>query len=267
MDIHGVHDLSIETLGLRRLKHLLQLEARVAANLSSNMKNDDLFRFDGVDRIDEFQEVALSVRNRLQTKVMIGGKLETWEFLDFGLQIELYPDSSRDTVAFNENNFFPPFHWIPLGPLTSAGDFPERRWSNLFWDFRLQPRNFFGLQGRGQYNPEFDQEERREISVNLQPLPSVSVSVGNTYVRDVTNAYTAGLAMRIAEKWTVSLRTQYDFRAGAFTQQQIVVGRDLHDFILEVSLENNPGRDERRVFFAIVPKFLANTKVSTRPGP
>lgn len=259
-DIHGAHDLTWEWLGLRRLRHILQLEARFAEHIRVDRDPSEFVPFDETDAIAEFAEASFSVRNRLQTKDAEG---KTFEFLDFGLQVEYYPHPRRDTRAFTSNNFEPPFHWITLAPPDLGGPFDERHWSNLHWDVRVTPRNVFTLEGRGEYNFEDHQEEAREFSLGVRPFEALSFSIGSTFIRDITNAWTGSLNWQIAEKWYVSVAVSYDFRTDDFIDQTYVLGRDFHDFILEGVFENDEGRDDRRFYVTLVPKFLGSRGLSS----
>lgn len=268
-DLHGVGNFSIPAFGIHKVRHILQLETRFASNFhSSHEDTSDLFRYDEVDRLNRFDEVAFSIRNRFQTKLKTGDKWETWEFLDLGVQIEYYPNRARDTTVFNENNFAPPFHWITLAPETpGGGDFVERRWSNLHWDIRVNARNFFTLEGRGEYNLTSSREEAREFTLWTRPIPWLAVSVGQTFYREITDAYSLGVSWRPDEKWTLSAGGQYDNRTGEFTYQRAVVSCDFHEFILEGVFENDVGRDEQRFFVNFVPKLLGLTVSTYNPDP
>ncbi|MBI2900078.1 MAG: LPS assembly protein LptD [Planctomycetes bacterium] len=212
-DIHGVHDLRIEGIGLNRVRHILQLEARYASNFTAD--SVEVFPYDATDAAAEFEEASFSVRNRFQTKLLVDGKMQTWEFLDLGLQIEYYPNPLRDTTAFNENNLAPPFHWIALAP-----PFERRHWSNLHWDVSFRPRSILAVEGRGEVDLDASREEAREISLSLRPFAWLSVAVGQTYYRDITDAYTLGITWRPTEKWTLSIGGQYDVEADSFTKQR-----------------------------------------------
>ncbi len=256
VDIHGVHGLTWKAIGLRRLRHIVQLEARYAHNIHSTEKSSSLYPFDDTELIDEFEEAVFSFRNRLETKVIEEGEEKSWEFFDLGVTVEYYPNPDRDTTSFRATNHLAPFHWITLAPDPVGEAFPLRHWSNIHWDMRFRLRNSVGLSGRGEYNFEVEQEESREIAFHVSPFSGLTLSAGGTYVRGVTNAWSASLRANLGEKWSLQATVQYDFDAEAYTEQKLVVGRDFHDFVVQGVFENDEGRNEQKYYVTVVPKFL-----------
>ena len=80
--------------------------------------------------------------------------------------------------------------------------------------------------------------------------------MGQTFVKNVTNAYTGGVAWALTEKWAVSALAQYDYSIRDFLKQEFVVSRDFHDFQIEIIWEHDYSRDENRFLVGFVPKFL-----------
>ena len=74
----------------------------------------------------------------------------------------------------------------------------------------------------------------------------------------------------LTPKWSVSVLGQYDFKAGAYLRQELVVARDFHDFSIEAVYERDFTRDENRFLVAVVPKFLGKAGLRRshlyRPG-
>ncbi|MBI2932752.1 MAG: LPS assembly protein LptD [Planctomycetes bacterium] len=254
--VSGIHDVTWEAVGLRRVRHIMNLEGAYTHNVKNTLDPAELFPFDDVDLLDEFEEVAFEMRHRLQTKVADGDKTATHEFLSLGAAVEYYPEAGRDTRDFEVSNFEPPFHWITLAPHDSTGVLERRLWSNVNWDVRMQPRNFFAVTATGEYNPVHRQEEARQYSVLFTPTETLSADVGEVFVKDLTTAFTVGLKWQMTERWRVDATGQYDFESDEFLNWRAVLTRDFHDFNVEVVAEANETRDERRFYITAYPKFI-----------
>ncbi|MBI4565058.1 MAG: hypothetical protein HY716_10240 [Planctomycetes bacterium] len=247
----GIYDCWWEFIGLHRLRHIIQLEGRYGAALVNTL-DSALFPYDAVDGLDEFEEITVKMRHRFQTKVPVGDRMDTVEFLELGVQAEYYPRAERDTLALNPNNFTYPFHWISLAPPFDE----ERRWSNIHWDALFQPSKYFAALASGEYNPVLDREEVREIAFRFAPSPALLLSAGQVFVADVTNAFAVNSRWAVTEKWKVTAELQFDFKTGDYISRKATVGRDFHDFLFELIFEEDVGREERKYYFTFVPTFL-----------
>lgn len=266
--IHATHpDVVWERVGLRGLRHVIEIEARYTNNFSNNVDPADLFAYEPVDQLDRFEEAAFEVRQRFLTKDSNG---KPFDFLTFTVGIEYYPDFSRDTTFPNANNIVDPFNWIPVTGRPSSFTYERRNWSNIHYEFSLRPRNFFTVSGAGEYNPLTHTEEVREVGITLTPIEGFTASVGQTRVKGVTDAVTLGMTWALTQKWSVSVFGQYDFRAAQYLKQEVVVARDFHDFSLEGVFERDFTRGENRFLVAFVPKFLGKAGLRRshlyRPG-
>ncbi len=241
-----------DLVGLRGLRHVVELEARYANTVDNTLPPSELFPYEEVDQLDVFEEAAFELRQRFLTKDEHG---KPFEFLNATVGVEYYPDSDRDSLSADPNNVVPPFNWIPLASTTAAGEFVRRQWSNFHYDLEFQPRNIFRVRGGGEYNPETRKEEVREVGVGLAPAEGLALSAAQTFYLGVTDAYAFGVTWGLTEKWAVSAAVQYDFKADEYVSQGAVVSRDFHDFLLQVVLERDFGRDEQRFYLAFVPKF------------
>jgi lipopolysaccharide assembly outer membrane protein LptD (OstA) len=254
--VHGTHpEVVWERVGLRGLRHVIEVESRYTNNFFNTVDRADLFPYEPVDTIDRFEEVAFEVRQRFLTK---DASNQPFEFATLTVGIEYYPDSRRDTTSVNATNFFEPFNYIPLTSHPGSGVFERRNWSNINYDFSLRPRNLFTLQGSGEYNPVTHAEEFRDVGVTITPTSGFLLALSQTRVKGVTDAVTLGMTWALTAKWSVSVSGQYDFRTGEYLKQELVVARDFHDFVVEAVFEREFTRDENRFLVALVPKFLGN---------
>jgi hypothetical protein len=252
--LHATHpDVAWERAGIRGLRHVVEVEARYTNNFFTSVHNTDLFPYEPVDQLDRFEEVSFELRQRFLTKDAAN---QPFEFLTVTLGIEYYPDSRRDTQSAQASNFVSPFNWIPLTAHPSTGVYERRNWSNAFYEVALSPRNLFTLTAAGEYNPVTHAEDVREVSVSFTPFEGFTGLVSQTRVKGVTDAFTLGMTWALTPKWSVSVFGQYDFKAGDYLRQELVVARDFHDFAIEAVFEREFTRDENRFLVAFVPKFL-----------
>jgi hypothetical protein len=252
--LHGTFPDAVHAgLGLRGIRHVLELELRYAGAFSATRSGALLYPFEEGDEPGLFEEAVVELRQRLLTRDENG---KPFEFLSLAVAAEFYPDAGRDGVApFVAGRLFP-FHWITLGPDPRSGTFGTRSWSNLHYDFSLTPKSFFSLRASGEWNPESGEEEVREWELSVAPSDSVRLSGGQTLVRGVTDAWNADLRLKIAEKWELSGGVLFDFRADRFVTQYLVVSRDFHDFILQFIAERDDRRNGETLYVTVVPKFL-----------
>jgi hypothetical protein len=271
MQIHGTHPgVAWDFVGLRGLRHIVEMEGRYADALDCSLSPSEVFPFEDLDQLDEFREWSFEMRQRFKTR---GEDGRAFEFLDVGAEIEYYPDARRDTASYRPDTIMPPFNWILLAPDAGTGAYPRRHASNLHYEAAFRPREFLRLGAGGEYNYETRHEEVRELSVGVTPFEGFSASMTHTFVRGLTDAYTFGASWAFTEKWRVSGAVQYDFRVDEYVSQNAVIGRDFHDFVLEAVVERDYGRDEQRFYLSFLPKFLARSAASrvrrhaAGPGP
>ncbi len=255
-NVAAVHDLIWEEIGLHRVRHIAHLEVTYASSFESTVDPAELPQFDAVDGLGRFEEVSIEMRHRLQTKYKSGDTWATHEFFSLGASIEFYPAAFRDSTRVATDNFEPPFHWITLAPTDTSGVLRERDWSNLHYFLSVRPRELFTLSAYGEYNFHDSQEEIRQYLLTVQPIGAMKATVGEVFVKDVTTAFTVGLDWQITEQWRVQARGQYDFDFDQFLHWRVVLGRDLHDFMIELVAEVDETRDDRRVYVTAYPKFV-----------
>jgi hypothetical protein len=256
VNVHGTFaGASLPDVGLRGLRHVAELELRYANVIDAREADGgDLFVFEEVDALDVFEEVALELRQRFLTKDEQG---KPFEFFSAVAEIEYYPDSERDTRGPFVSNYEDPFHWIGLAPSDGLGSFERRHWSNLHYQAEFRPKTFFSLSGAGEWNPVTKHEEARETTLTLRPLEGIAAGASHMFVRGVTDAWSGSLSWAMTPKWSVGAAIQYDFQTKEPISQNLVMSRDLHDFLLQLVVERDFGRDDDRVYVAIVPKFLS----------
>lgn len=261
---HKVYDTQVPSIGLRGLRHIVELDARYAGNLSMNERPEDLKQFDQVEQADLFDEVYLELRNRFQTHGA-GGPDDSFEFLNIGLAVEYYPNPERDSGRFNAQNYLPPMSWI-TGKSTHKGAFDERDFSNLELDWSFTPRSVFSFEGQAEYNTVSFQFVSLDTTVRMTPWPTVSLFLTDHYLEEISNSVTFGMNWRATPKWTLRATETYDFDKQLFTQHTFGVSRDLHDFVLDLEARYDRQKDDLTIAFLFYPKAAPRLKLHAKAG-
>lgn len=251
------------TLGMNGLRHIVRVDTRYVNNYHANVAPEELYFYDDVEDLGEFEEVSFELRNRFLTRVRSGDKLIPHEFFSVGLGWEIYPDKNRDTSRYRRQNFLPPFNWMTAAP-DKDGIFQQRAQSNLYWDLTLTPKDYVSLTTLGEYNPHDRTTETYEVMLYAYPSSTLSISVDQRFVNGTTKGTTYGGQLRIADAWSFSATTLYDYRLKEYVKYSTDLTRDFHDFLLDVGFESDRARDERRFLVAITPKFLGKRLGSGR---
>ncbi len=250
--VHATNaDLTWDTGGLRGLRHVAEAEARYAVSFYNNLEASEVYPFEPVDQLGEFEEVALELRQRFLTRDAAG---KPFEFLMAVASIEYYPESSRDTQSMRADNVETPFNWIGLAP--DGGTFERRDWSNLFYEVSFTPRGFLNVRAAGEYDSYADVERVREVVATMTPLENLVLGGSHTFVQGITDAYTFSVSWGLTPKWSILGTAQYDFESDEFVGQAVRVGRDFHDFLVEAVVERDFAREDHRFYVTVVPKFL-----------
>jgi len=249
-----VYDVDIESFNLHKLRHITNLEMKFTNNFYTNLHKNELLQFDYVDEIDNFSELAFEFRNRFQTKVKKGEKTEVVEFLDISAGIEYYPKYKRDTTTLRNVNFLPPFNYISIMP-DKYGIYEDRKFSDIYTTLQFSPTQYFDFRVFDEYNPSERTEETRSITLGIKPAEKIKMDISQNFVKDITNTYSAKLSLNPVDIWTLKFAYDYDFKNNRTVKEGISIIREFHDFFLSISLENDPSKDDKSIWFNIIPKF------------
>lgn len=253
--LRRVYDVDNDFLNIHKLRHIMDFEMRFTNNFYTNTHKSELIQFDSMDAVDEFKELAFGLQNRFQTKVKNGDKMDILEFLDINCGIEYYPNYDRDTTSFEDTNFLPPFNWITL-PLAKDSIYRDRKYSNIYSSLRFKPTKYFYLYVSDEYNPNNGDEEIRNATINIKPIETMDINIGQSFSKNITNTYGINFSWKLADVWSLGFSNQYDFKNDRTIKEALFINREFHDFFLGFTLENNPTRGEKQILFNIIPKFL-----------
>jgi lipopolysaccharide assembly outer membrane protein LptD (OstA) len=238
-----------DILRLEGIRHIASLEARWFDQYTS-IPSKDVWQFDAVDQVENFQEIALELRNRFETKNPKTG--EIYDALNIGLALEFYPDPARDTHRRNPQNNLYPAYWITVHP-DDEGRYRSRRVSSLNLDVEAVVRDQLTLKGVVDWSPYTRHIEETHAEFRFIAAENLTFRLTQQYVRGLTSTVGAGFDLKLSEKWTISGQTEYDFKARRALKHEYGLRRNLHDFDLELRLRYDSGRDEFSASIGLIP--------------
>ncbi len=235
-------------IGLDGLRHIIQPFTNFSYVASTDDNPADIFQFDryqpttqlppidfpqftAIDSIDNWTIWRVGVRNRLQTR--------------------------RDDVTIN---------WMELETFVDINfddPFDRTPYSNLFNRFSFSPLPWASLAISSQV-PMFDKGFTEvNTGINLQPMRSLSVSLGHRYLNENpffgnSSLYQFGGYYRVNDNWGVGVSEQYEAATGVLEQQRYAVYRDLTSWVASVGavIRDNAGVKEYGVLLTFTLKAL-----------
>jgi hypothetical protein len=252
---HHVYHVTWDLIGLNDLRHIVSGEVRYTNAYACTIPSDDLIAYDHVEGADKFQEIAVSLTQRFQTKVGPPEKRMIIDFLTLHTAIEFYPDPERDTTQRRIQNYLSPFNWITLPPEPDGVTFAERRYSNLFWFAELTPSGRLSLRADGEYNLKDRRPEVTDLTGSAAPFDWIQVSVGYYNSHDVTESVRVTTFLRPSPRLNLYALYGYDLHSRAVMERKVAAQWDFHDAYLEVSVSIDPIHDEKKYLVGVTPKF------------
>ncbi len=232
-------------------RHQISLDMRYAQNFHVSVNPRELYKMDEVDEINEFEEIALGLKNSFRQKDL--------EFLMLSLGMEYYPDRERDTGFLNANSFSYPFYYI-TNFLIPTETFEKRAFSNLHSNTVIRPLGNLTITSSAEYSTVNNRLEVTSNSVYFSLGSFASASFSQYYLRNGPDAHALSVNILFSDKWRVIAQAQYDFNANRFTNQTVKTIADFHDVTFNIIYERDFGRNDQRFFVTLLPKILTSKK-------
>ncbi|MBI4028169.1 MAG: LPS-assembly protein LptD [Verrucomicrobia bacterium] len=224
----------------RRPNELFQFDAdRSSYGINKNLTPIDFPQYTGVDSINKRNVFRPALRQRLQTK----RDGATWDLAE----LLIYQDILADKTA------------------------GEKTFSDLFAEFSTKPVRWLSLGWGGRY--DYDQGQIREStsSATVFQKKDWKVALSHYYFRDVGNQMGVSYSWAINENWAFRTNHRFDPSDGSLFEQAYSIDRDLHSWILSLSVSQlRPANHDSdfRIWLAFVLKAFPEVSVdSTQIGP
>lgn len=117
-------DVKIPWLGIDGLRHVIAPFVRynnVVWNSLDEVPERAFIPMDGVDVLDEFHEIRVGIRNRLQTRTGTGDQRQTTDYFEFMVELPLYPHHRRDNGGRFYGDLEVTAQWRPAPGYALAG--------------------------------------------------------------------------------------------------------------------------------------------------
>ncbi|MCD6405327.1 MAG: hypothetical protein J7M19_05840 [Planctomycetes bacterium] len=233
-------DVESAALDIHRLRHIAGLDFTYENTYDATMTPDELLQFDEVDTADTFEAATIHMRHRLQTKrepAEEGAPERVVDLLSLDAEADFFPKPRRDNDA--------------------------RVWSDIRLYGRSDLTDDVSVLADGDYDTYGDRFDKAGVWLRVDHTPRTSWALGSRYIRDVSSsAVTMLVNHEITDLWRVRLLGQYDIDGNQFLNESIVMQRNLHRFVLEISVDYDKGRGDTSVHIGIFPVGRAGSRMS-----
>lgn len=210
-----IYDVKGRFLGIdiNQLRHVVNPVIKYSYIHEPSISSSDLHNFDAIDSISKQNSANIALENKLQTK-------RSGERIDLVSHIL-------------SSDFF--FKGKPLG-----GHFSDILKSEL----ELRPRKGF----RVDMDTDVDRIRGNLIANNtdfyFDKEDKYSIGLGHRYQKDVNDQLTSEVTYRFNPLWKVRVYERFELNGGGLKEQQYVLSRDLHCWLMEVSYHVDRNRGE-----------------------
>jgi hypothetical protein len=241
-------------LDINRLRHIITPSIDIQDTFLVTKRPDDIFQFDSVDDVEDVKVVNFRVRQRLQTRrpqrsvepVKMGeftpvGRetIGAWQTVDWMMLEATLPWFIDKGFDKNEGD--------KVGPLMLDYWWVISDRVKLLADARIGGDN--GVQ-------TFD------IGLEINRSPTTVIYIGQRYTaRSRSDISILSIDYKLDERWSLGYFGQYDFGSAADIRQRFTLRRRLHRWILELSFEYDPGKNDTSYGFMLMPQGLPEAKL------
>ncbi|MBX3474152.1 MAG: hypothetical protein KF754_07195 [Planctomycetes bacterium] len=195
-------DVKIPWLGIDGLRHVVAPFVRynnVLWNSLDEVPERAFIPMDHIDVLDEFHEIRVGIRNRLQTRSGYGDKRQTTDYFEVMVELPLYPQRQRD----NGGRFY--------GDLEVAAQ----------W----RPAPGFALAGSMFLDPVTGNFNRAEGSFRFDRL---GIGQANLYYRLLKGRHQVvglQLDLTLSELYRIGIKQEYDLQKGELRDTRVELSR------------------------------------------
>lgn len=234
-DIYGLFPTRVNRLDIDRLRHVITPSVNYVYTDNPTVFFDELYQFDGIDRIQRENFFNLSLRNRLQTKRGPEEAKTSWTLADLIVSAPLYTRPDRD----NQDRLL--------------GDISTR--------FRVTPKAGIGLNLDLLYN-SYDNRFKRETLDLWFRQDDWRVNLSHSYRSErKRNQLTAEVYLRINPLWAFKVYGRYDTLEDRFEEESFTIYRDLHCWTSSLQFRRRDEEDEYTFFLAFWIKDFAQAPI------
>jgi len=220
----------------RRPSELLQFDVdRSSFGVNRDLVPIDFPQYTGIDSIDKRNVFRPTMRQRLQTR----RDGSSWDLAELLIYQDILADKTDDESMF----------------------------SDLFGEFTTKPVRWLSLGWVGRYDYDGDRLRESTTTASVFRGKTWKIDASHSYFRGVGDHLGVGYAWALNENWTFRSTHRLDASTGTLFEQAYAVDRDLHAWILTLSVSQlRPvARDtDLRIWLSMTLKAFPEISVDSR---
>ncbi|MFH1856636.1 MAG: hypothetical protein ABH836_05370 [Candidatus Omnitrophota bacterium] len=220
--IFRIFDAEKDFLGIKinRLRHLVTPNIDYGYVHDPTVPADTLETFDTIDTLSTGKAYTFRLNNKLQTKWVDGeGNPETVNLVDFDSWVYLYPQRE------------------------------ERSFSDIFLSLKIVPFRWLESTSSTTYNWVTGDFEVFNMGLDINQ-PKWQVEAAHRFLTNNYSESSFKALYHLTSKWQVGFYERYDFTKKRLNEQEYFIGRDVHDWIIELTWNmENPGGESLMFVF------------------
>ena len=230
---------------INRLRHVNTFDIELLT-ADTNLSSKHLYPFDEpgsaeaklVRGIDDTDVYRIGWRNRLQTKRGPDQKTVDWMTLDFLMT------------------------WFTGPEMPDVAPDDDKAHDNLQTDYSWQFSDTTSLVGDVYFVTDEGRIRMANVGLAIVRSPRLSYYVGSRYIRGADSSIgTFGLDYVINRKWKIHFFEQYEFNRGMTNSgTRVEVERRMASWVMRVSMELDPGEDDKIFFVEFQPVGVPEMK-------
>ncbi|MFH1799426.1 MAG: LPS assembly protein LptD [Candidatus Omnitrophota bacterium] len=245
---YRIYDVSFDKVGIdiNQLRHIVEPSVTLLG-ATSTVDREKLAHFDTIDTIDDTAKVVMGLENRLQTKRVIGGKMQrvdivslnTYLFFDMKPSYENPNMKGARLSHFDNKLVLRPYEWLQFQTRVQF-DLASHYLKKAEQDIILRKGKWRFLFGYSQVHDYFDYFTNQAIQKSHQYIFDARYKLNHLwmvggYVRwDSANQPNLG-----DQNWQNGYNSVTNSSQGHGVQEyEVSAIRDLHDFILEFGVNS-----------------------------
>ncbi len=216
------------------LRHIAEPYARYTYVSRPNLRPQELYAFDGIDRLDKRHEIRFGARNKLQTRRPIPVRYDP--------EVDEEPPRRRSRVH----------DMIDLDTYTIFRVEPEegqKDFANFFFDARLHPADWVRIRCDGEYDWHEGEIARLNTQMAFVGRDRSTVALEYRYQRDRRELLMGEVSLFPEQRWSLNAYWRYNLGENDLEEQSYLLERRFHCTGLGLGVRER--RDEIRVYAQI----------------
>lgn len=211
------------------VRHVLEPSIRYNSIREVSFSPSTLQHFDEIDEIDDLDQITFGIENRIQTKRMVGGRMQRIDVISYNTYL-LY--------EFNEE--------------TIGGS----KVTTLRQEIELRPYDWLAMEASADYDVDSDQFTSAEFDLVLEKEP-LNLMVSHRFINDDSHLYSGSCQLafdieyKINELWKVGGFALIEFDDSQIEEWEIRAVRNLHcwELLFGYNVRKSERESTNKTFF------------------